>query len=115
MVQPALPPEENEQLRAKTQSLRLTAVRLRIESADIFCNVAESELRWEPRERTQKALEKIWHSLAETRNHIQEPQSFSPAIVAELESLVAGVEARAAKIAARLNNRERRLNSNDPR
>ena len=96
---------ESDNVREDNRKLRAKAVRLRIEAADIFCNVAESELRWEPPERTREALQKIRHSLAEIRHHLREPHVFDPATLAELEQLLAKVETRAANIEERLNAR----------
>lgn len=93
---------KSDKLREDTRKLRIKAVRLRIDAADVFCNVAENELRWEPPERTREALEKIRRSLAEIRHHIEEPNAFDPAAAAELKQLLARVEARAAKIEASL-------------
>lgn len=95
----------SDKLRENTRNLRGRAVHLRIEAADIFCNVAENELRWEPPERTRAALQKIRQSLAEIRHHIQEPGAFDPVMAAELEKLLAKVETRAASIEEHLNAR----------
>lgn len=97
-MQGAIPLSEHARLRAESQRLRAEAIRVRMASVHAFCSVLESEARWHSRERAQNNMGKVWHSIAELKRHLAEPQHVPPGAAGELLGALASLEERALRI-----------------
>jgi hypothetical protein len=97
--------EDSGSLRAKAQELRANAIRLRIEAADVFCDVVENAIRWQPRERAERSLQMVHRALAEIRRHLGEPHHVAPQAAAELSNMLPEVEVKARRLERRLHAR----------
>lgn len=97
--------EDSGALRARAQELRANAIRLRIEAADVFCDVAENAIRWQPRERAERSLQMVLRTLAAIRRHLSEPHHVAPQAAAELSDMFLEVEVKARRLEGRLQAR----------
>jgi len=86
---------ECEHLRSEAQEMRVSAIRTRIAAAITFCDVAESQARWYPPAHARASLERIWHSIGELQQHIDDPRHVAPNIATNLRQNLESVRTRA--------------------
>ncbi len=69
---------ERERLRSQALQMRVPAIRTRISAAMTFCDVTENQAHWYPPDLARASLRRIWHSIGELQEHIEDRRQVGP-------------------------------------
>lgn len=89
---------KTQELRRRSESLRLDALRARIGAANALCSIAQTQARWESPEASERTLQKVEGAIRGFIRDIDEPRHVRAELREELLSQVAAVEARVKEI-----------------
>ena len=97
MAEPIDPVAEFKRVRIQAQKIRADAIRSRIQTAQLFCALAESQTS-ATTDHARTILSKVIRSIAEIEHHITEPDHVSRASADELKKLLSELKTRVDRI-----------------